>query len=72
MFQKVFLFACILAVMAIVHTNSESTDDVGGVDETFCKPYSTCTTVGSPTECKTNLLYKNCRTNLIGIKQCCL
>ncbi|EFX71638.1 hypothetical protein DAPPUDRAFT_308781 [Daphnia pulex] len=68
MFQKFFLLACILAVMAIVYTNSLPTEE-GENDETFCKPFSSCT---NSTDCSSNLIYKTCRANLFGNKQCCL
>nr|CAH0104892.1 unnamed protein product [Daphnia galeata] len=71
MFQKFFLFAVIFAVVAIVYTNSLPTgDEADDSDQTFCKPFSTCTIGG--TECSTNLIYKTCRVNLFGSLQCCL
>ncbi|KAI9560232.1 hypothetical protein GHT06_014246 [Daphnia sinensis] len=70
MFQKLFIFAFVLAMMAIVYTNSLPTpDDNGESDQTFCKPFSSCF---NSTDCASNLIYKNCRNNLFGNKQCCL
>ncbi|KAK4029469.1 hypothetical protein OUZ56_022460 [Daphnia magna] len=70
MFQKLFIFAFVLAMMAIVYTNSLPTgEDAGETDQTFCKPFSSCF---NNTDCASNLIYKRCRNNLFGNKQCCL
>ncbi|EFX87552.1 hypothetical protein DAPPUDRAFT_312020 [Daphnia pulex] len=64
------LFAVLLAMMAIVYTNSLPTAEEGEeTDQTFCKPFSSCT---NSTDCSSNLIYKTCRANLFGNKQCCL
>ncbi|EFX87549.1 hypothetical protein DAPPUDRAFT_306406 [Daphnia pulex] len=70
MFQKFFIFAVIIAMMAIVFTNSMPAAEEGeAVDQTFCKLFSTCV---NSTDCASNLIYKTCRTNLVGSLQCCL
>ncbi|KZS13464.1 Uncharacterized protein APZ42_021440 [Daphnia magna] len=62
MFQKFFLFACLLAVMAVVYTNSAPTENEQTADEEekfllFCRWFTSCT---DSTQCAGNLIYRTC------------
>ncbi|KZS13465.1 Uncharacterized protein APZ42_021438 [Daphnia magna] len=62
MFQKFFLFACLLAVMAVVYTNSAPTENEQTADEEekfllFCRWFTSCT---NSTQCAGNLIYRTC------------
>ncbi|EFX87553.1 hypothetical protein DAPPUDRAFT_306407 [Daphnia pulex] len=63
MFQKVFLFACILAVMAVVYTNSAPTSDDEATGEEsdqflfYCRWFTSCS---NSTQCSSNLIHKTC------------
>nr|CAH0102807.1 unnamed protein product [Daphnia galeata] len=63
MFQKFFLFACILAVMAVVYTNSTPTEDEPTGEEGgdqflfYCRWLSSCS---NSTQCSSNLIHKTC------------
>ncbi|EFX70681.1 hypothetical protein DAPPUDRAFT_327863 [Daphnia pulex] len=64
MFQKFFLFACVLAVMAVVYTNSAPTEDEpANSDEPgdqflfYCRWFSSCS---NSTQCSSNVIYKTC------------